>query len=76
MGLFGYYRYICVQVMVEKKETVAGNTNIEIGYIVRRVRAKSRDEAIGRFLTRTAYVKALQKFKISCSLEKEISLLK
>jgi len=62
--------------MVSDKKQNMSTFDISLGYIIRRVMARNKEEAIGIFTTKTSYVKALQKLNIECHLEKEISLLK
>lgn len=54
-------RWLCHQMIITKK-----GVNTEMETLIRDVGAKTKEEAIGKFILQTAYVKAMQKLNPIC----------
>jgi len=65
--------FIVYQLVVEKKKMTQHGEDIVINAIVRKVKAKSEEEAMGKFIIGTKEVEAIQRLEIVCA---ELSRLK
>ena len=67
--------YLCSQQYVQKQEIVGNNNNVEINVIIRKVKAKSKEEAIGKFIMGTQKIDAVKKLDVECFLMNELLTL-
>lgn len=59
-------KFICVQIYLEKKiQNLDSQTNVW-AEIIRVVEAETEEEAIGKFIIQTRYVKAVEKLGVNC----------
>lgn len=59
-------KFICVQIYLEKKiQNLDSQTNVW-AEIIRVVEAETEEEAIGKFIIQTRYVKAVEKLGVTC----------
>lgn len=58
--------YLVIQMCIEGKKEVGNDTTINMFNIVRRIRAKTDAEAIGKFVLSTNNISAVQKLNIEC----------
>ena len=63
-------KFICVQIFLEREIQTIDNNSTSItnmwGDIVRIVEAETEEEAIGKFIVQTRYVKAKEKLNVNC----------
>lgn len=52
--------------IVESDDAIGNNHNITMGNIVRKVKAKTKETAIGKFVIATKDIKVKQKLNIEC----------
>ena len=67
--------YICSQQIVQKEEIIGNINNIDINVIIRRVKANSKEEAIGKFIIGTKKIDAVKKLDAECYLLDELLTL-
>jgi len=58
--------FIVYQMAVAKKDYIINTQTIAMIAIVRRVLANSKEEAIGKFVTNTKDIEAVEKLEIQC----------
>jgi len=58
--------YIVYQMQIDSEERNGINNNILMSTLVRKVEAKSKEEAIGKFALMSNDIKAKQKLNIEC----------
>lgn len=68
--------FIVSQIFVEKEELIGNQNNIAIGVIVRKVKANSETEAIGKFVLYTKDIVYKQKLNVECVELKKLSEIK
>ena len=59
-------KYLCYQLIVSKEETIGTQNNIALDVIIRKVIARNKEEAIGKFVKVSNKVKAVKKLNIEC----------
>ena len=59
--------FIVYQAIITKSDTIINekniNNNIDVGVIVRKVRAKNEEQALLKFTAQTEYIEAIKKLK-------------
>lgn len=58
--------YIVTQMVVESQEIINNIHHTSMDCIVRKVEASSREEAIGKFVIATEYIKVIKKLDLRC----------
>lgn len=58
--------FIIYQMQIDSKEIVGINHNTKMSTVVRRVKAKTQEEAIGKFVLESNSIPALQKLNVEC----------
>lgn len=58
--------FIINQIVVDNTSAKGNTHNILVSVIVRRVKAETKEEAIGKFVLATADIKVQQKLNIEC----------
>jgi len=58
--------FIIYQMIINKIERVGFTQNTEMSVTVRKVRANSKEEAIGKFVIETANIQAIEKLQVQC----------
>jgi len=58
--------WLCYQSIVTKEELIGNTNNIGVDTIIRLVEAKTKEEAMGKFLLNTKDVKAVKKLDVEC----------
>jgi len=59
-------RWLCYQMIITKQEQLGSNNNIEMETIIRNVGANSKEEALGKFILKTAETKANKRLDPIC----------
>jgi hypothetical protein len=58
--------FIIAQTILERQEQEGNTINNHWGNIIRKVNAKDKESAIGKFIMQTANIKAKEKLQLEC----------
>lgn len=59
-------RWLCYQMIIASIEYIGGQNNTKMETLIRNIGAKTKEEAIGKFILQTADIKAVQRLDPIC----------